>query len=380
MTVRVRETVFAVTLVSTLLAPESRLPAQSPTDAVREVWRTTDFRRTPLSNPTFVLITPWDEVWVTDSRLRSVFRWSLQGVELGRFGRHGEGPGEFESPWLMALVGDTALAVHDQRLQRLSFFARDGQFLESWHLPVSSGIHGWAGALVVSGDTVLVGTESLPDQVSGETEAQVWRFVNGESEPTLVRQLPGGAVAMGQAGPFRPSIEHQFHGKPHFLAARGLPGALVFANSGDDQLYILNPAGATDRRIDLPMPERSVPAQLRRQKADSLQARLEEQLSEAPIGPTDRSALRAEYLRLQDAALAGRTAPLFVEAALGHHEVWFKDYFQPTLWWRAGSSTDGGFQFAEDFARLDGSHETMIVGITLDSLGVGTVVAMERHR
>jgi len=380
MTVRIRATVFAATLVSALLAPESHLRAQSAPTTLREVWRTTDFGHIPFSNPTFALITPWDEVWVTDSGLRSVFRWSLQGVELGRIGRRGEGPGEFESPWLMTLVGDTAVAVHDQRLQRLSFFDSEGQLLESWNLPVSSTTHGWVGALAVSGDTVLVGTESLPDPVSGKREAQVWQFVNGRVEATLVRRLPGRTVAIGQVGAFRPSIEHQFSGEPHFVAARGLPGKLVFANSDDAQLRILNLAGVTEQHIDLPMPPRSVPARLRQQKADSLQARLEQQLSEVPIGPTDRSELRAEYLRLQDVALAGRTAPLFADAALGHHEVLLKDYFEPTLWWRVGPSTGGRIRFPENFRRLDGGDETMIVGIALDSLGVATVIAMERHR
>jgi hypothetical protein len=60
------------------------------------------------------------------------------GAFLGSFGRAGEGPGEFDSPSPMGLLGDT-LWVLDHGRYRFSFFDLDGQFLGSRVVPIDLG-------------------------------------------------------------------------------------------------------------------------------------------------------------------------------------------------------------------------------------------------
>lgn len=56
----------------------------------------------------------------------------------GRFrataGRSGEGPGEFRALAWLGEYGDSMIAAYDQRLQRVSFMRRDGEFLHSFPL------------------------------------------------------------------------------------------------------------------------------------------------------------------------------------------------------------------------------------------------------
>lgn len=53
------------------------------------------------------------------------------GVFLDRFGRAGEGPGEFQWPAHVEVFGDT-VAVFDGRLIRTTFFSRNGELFGSW--------------------------------------------------------------------------------------------------------------------------------------------------------------------------------------------------------------------------------------------------------
>jgi hypothetical protein len=60
------------------------------------------------------------------------------GSFVGTIGREGEGPGEFSSVGVMAIVGDT-LWVLDHGLYRFSFFDLDGRLLGTRNIPVDLG-------------------------------------------------------------------------------------------------------------------------------------------------------------------------------------------------------------------------------------------------
>jgi hypothetical protein len=66
----------------------------------------------------------------------NVLIYSSEGQRLGRAGRKGSGPGEFQA-LIVARLGwfvDT-LWVHDPQLSRVAFFGRDGRFLRSVTVP-----------------------------------------------------------------------------------------------------------------------------------------------------------------------------------------------------------------------------------------------------
>lgn len=55
-------------------------------------------------------------LFISDDASGSVFIFGGDGALWRRIGRLGSGPGEFRSPGLTVLLGDTAVAVEDRRL------------------------------------------------------------------------------------------------------------------------------------------------------------------------------------------------------------------------------------------------------------------------
>ena len=81
-----------------------------------------------------VTIGPDGSLYVIEQQDNEVRVYDAQGTLVRRFGRQGEGPGEFLFPSQLGVVGDT-LWVTDLRLQRLSLFTTSGEFLKSFSPP-----------------------------------------------------------------------------------------------------------------------------------------------------------------------------------------------------------------------------------------------------
>lgn len=82
-----------------------------------------------------VLVHPNGTIWVGDSQLHAIRRYSSEGTYLDQVGRDGEGPGEFRSPTRMRALGDGSVVVWDTGLIRLSRFSADGEFIDSFTPP-----------------------------------------------------------------------------------------------------------------------------------------------------------------------------------------------------------------------------------------------------
>ena len=65
---------------------------------------------------------------VVDGGSRQLRFFDAQGRLTGRVGRKGEGPGEFEDPILVELIGLDSLLVWDRYLRRFQYFSEDGRF------------------------------------------------------------------------------------------------------------------------------------------------------------------------------------------------------------------------------------------------------------
>lgn len=81
------------------------------------------------------------------------------GSLVRRFGGGGRGPGEFEFPVRLGLLGDTVWVL-DLRLQRLSLFSRDGRFINSYSPPpipleLGPGVHVTLRAVGLASDGTL---------------------------------------------------------------------------------------------------------------------------------------------------------------------------------------------------------------------------------
>lgn len=101
---------------------------QATVDTLRRHWVRTHYDDTQMFRPTVLLVTRWNEVWVTDVGDRAVYRWSTDGEEP-QVGRSGTGPGEYMLPGLLVDMVDDSVGVWDRQLQRMSFFGKNGEFL-----------------------------------------------------------------------------------------------------------------------------------------------------------------------------------------------------------------------------------------------------------
>ncbi len=68
--------------------------------------------------------------YVLDRSSASIVQFGQNGRAIRVFGRKGDGPGEFRSPYRLGLLADT-LWVSDRTHRRVSFFSADGRFLKS---------------------------------------------------------------------------------------------------------------------------------------------------------------------------------------------------------------------------------------------------------
>ena len=77
---------------------------------------------------TSVALGPDDAVYIADALNHEIRVFGLDGAHRHTFGRHGEGPGEFDGLYSLAWVGDRLLAM-DPHLGRISEFSADGELL-----------------------------------------------------------------------------------------------------------------------------------------------------------------------------------------------------------------------------------------------------------
>jgi hypothetical protein len=101
-------------------------------------------------------------LYVLERVEREIRAYDEGGALVRRFGRGGSGPGEFELPLQLGVVGDTVW-VNDMRLQRLNLFNTDGTYISSYspapvQLELAPGIHVMLRAGSLASDGTLIGT------------------------------------------------------------------------------------------------------------------------------------------------------------------------------------------------------------------------------
>ena len=76
------------------------------------------------------------EIYLVDSQIPALRKYSADGTHLATFGREGGGPGEYKRPdGGLAVLSDGRVVLRDPGNNRFSIFAPDGEFLESWRIP-----------------------------------------------------------------------------------------------------------------------------------------------------------------------------------------------------------------------------------------------------
>lgn len=90
------------------------------------------------ATPTGVTVGPNGDLWVVDSNLDRVQRFSPSGQFLGKWGTHGGSPGQFVGPTSIAFDAAGHLFVTDTGNGRVQELTESGQFLAQW--PIKSKV------------------------------------------------------------------------------------------------------------------------------------------------------------------------------------------------------------------------------------------------
>jgi len=91
-----------------------------------------------LESPIDFAIDSEGNLYVCDYQAHDIKVFNSSGKFLNRIGRQGQGPGEFNMPFNLALTKER-LFVWDMRNQRLSAFSKKGEHLKSIQIQMSAG-------------------------------------------------------------------------------------------------------------------------------------------------------------------------------------------------------------------------------------------------
>lgn len=97
---------------------------------------------------------PTGRIYVADDLRWNIVVFDGAGRLLRRVGRRGQGPGEFERPWYLAVDRNDSLFVWDGALDRISVFGPDFRFARSFPAPGRWTVSGFS---VRTDGTLLVG-------------------------------------------------------------------------------------------------------------------------------------------------------------------------------------------------------------------------------
>lgn len=88
------------------------------------------------NQPSDVLVAPNGDIFVADGHSPTsnarIVKFSKDGKFIKAWGKHGSGPGEFETPHALAMDSRGRLFVGDRSNNRIQIFDQDGKFLEEW--------------------------------------------------------------------------------------------------------------------------------------------------------------------------------------------------------------------------------------------------------
>ena len=179
------------------------------------------------------------------------------GRFLRSFGRQGEGPGEFTSPYAFALRGDT-LVVLDRLVHA---FLVDGDHLWSTQLQLPTGTYLWTFA--AAGEGWLGDARSTPGGGSAQgreirTTLFGLRLGSHELAPVdTVTTMPGSVSYLVGAMGF--AVPPLFAPEPKLIP---FAGGLVWVDGARYVIELLSPNGALQRRISVDVEPRPVTSEL----------------------------------------------------------------------------------------------------------------------
>ena len=128
------------------------------------------------------------DILVADASARHILKFTPTGSLSAIIGRGGDGPGELEAPnQVIALPGDSLLAVGDPNRQRLIIFGMDGNYRREIVLPTA-----WISEQVSwRGDTAVFGLNF--------SRAMIARWALADSTITMIGRTPSITIQSSPA-------------------------------------------------------------------------------------------------------------------------------------------------------------------------------------
>lgn len=201
--------VFILTSVGGCSQPSD---VDGPDFQLVEKRRFPDHPEAPLGVVEAIAATADGETFVVDRMTQAILRFDADGRFRAMLGRKGEGPGEFQRPFYIGVVGDTLWAI-DERLQRLTLLDSEGVVLETRtplehvRLPewlrsptLVSYLHDGSILLVASRDRAFKQLELL--QISSRRTGLVDLGPLDAMQRWWVIEFPNGGSSSGQHQPF----------------------------------------------------------------------------------------------------------------------------------------------------------------------------------
>jgi len=302
------------------------------------------------------------EVFVADGQALEIRVFDEDGAFLRRFGRDGEGPGEFRDISGIGFAPDGTLAVVDGRLSRVSFLRPDGEYVRSFRLerPYLQLVRRdvWFDDEGRFYDRVQLagtpGVDSLAVMVyapGGDVRNTLLVSVH---EPDMVTLVRDGVPIMSMRVPYAP--------RPTVTVG---PDGRVYATDADRyRIAVLRPTGDTIRVLERSLdPPTATPAE----RADA-EAWIRERMRDAGGSPPARIELpdeKAVISRLH----ADATGHLWVRVPMG--PGWTRTEY-------GIFAPDGRYLGALSMPPLVVHSITAdrVAGVAVDSLGVQRVVVL----
>ena len=334
----------ALSLVGVASAPERLAGApvfqsRPMADTLQHHWTRAEFNGVPLVRPTVLLVTSWDEIWVTDGGDQTVYRWSVDGEELSSIGRNGAGPGEYLSPGLLVELDEDSVGVWDRQLQRMSFFDKVGRFLSYREIAWSTDSHGFMTSVGFRNDTSLVMSIRYPGLEPSPVDNRVvlWRFVGNGLRADSLLSMPGTHMATFRQGNYRTRYLSPF--TPHAYAFMTPDRRTIIGWGGRSELVVYDSTMQQSKVVPLGLPTLPVTRENRDAFADSLSVALEQNITQSGTGPSDRAVMRTMHQRVLRELKFPSDHPRYTDAFLGVDDLlWVRlpaDAHAKHLEWRA---------------------------------------------
>ena len=113
---------------------------------------------TPFYRPRAIALAPNGDIFVLDEGNDRIVVFDRDGSPLRQFGRAGQGPGEFQDPDAIAVVGGTVV-VHQGRQRRIGVFSVEGAQLVDHVLEDNLG---WGGMIGFEDALIVVNARGTP--------------------------------------------------------------------------------------------------------------------------------------------------------------------------------------------------------------------------